>query len=474
MGAPTAPLDRSVPPTLAAPMPYALPSFHRATLSNGMQMLVLPVARVPLLMLEVMSHAGADVDARAQAGRASLATALLDEGTESRSALEIAAVAERLGGFVGTGLDWDIALVRTVLLARHLDRGMDLLAEIVRTPTFPDDEIERQRQQRLGELLRRRDQPQLLARLALMQALYPSDHPYHGSVLGTPTTVETLDRAVLRSHYANHIASPANAVLLAVGDIAPEAAIAAAERGFGDWQPSADARPPQPPPPMPKASPRRVIVVDRPGAPQTQLFLGQIGVARSAATAADHPARVLMNGLLGGLFTSRINLNLREQRGYTYGASSAFAQRRGPGPFTVGAALTTENTGDAIEQVLHEITRMRETPVSADELEEARRYLVGSFPHTVQRLDGLRGRLAALVAYGLPDDYYDTYPACILDLDAETVRAATRTHVEPEALTIVAAGPAALLTPQLASFGDVEVWDAARAVDPLAAGDARA
>ncbi len=444
------PLDRSRPPAPGRPETFAFPAFSHVRLDNGLRILAARSSRVPLASLEILMPAGGQVDALDRPGLASLHGSLLDEGTDRLSALDIARRVEGLGGSVSSGAGWNAAYVELMTLARHLDSGRELLAEMVRAPAFPESEIDRLRHETRAEILRREGDPSSLAGRFFAAAVY-RDTVYGQPLIGTARSLEQFDRDSLLDFYSRHV-GPGGATVVAVGDFDPDAEVARIESAFADWRASTPA--PAPVIEPPEVARTEIHVVDRPAAAQVQLQLGHACVPRNHP---DFPALFLINTAFGGKFTSRINLNLREQHGFTYGAHSYFARRLGPGPFVVKAAVATEVAGAAVEQVLLEIRRLREQPLEHDELRETQDYLVGVFPYTLQTLGDLVRRLEALAVFALPLDYYDSYPAVLYDLDQDALLEVARRHLHPDRLVIVAVGPGEALVPQLETFGPVTV-----------------
>jgi zinc protease len=430
--------------------PFRFPPFLRRRLSNGLTVLAARYANVPLASLELVAPAGGQHDPPERPGLATLTASLLDEGSGGRSSLEIAASVERLGGYLTTGADWDVGYLATGMLSQHWRAGVDLLAEVMEHPAFPAAEVERLRRQRLAEILRREADPSALADDALSALIYRGT-VYAHSLLGNPESIAALTRDEIAAFYRRAY-TVAGTSLVAVGDLDPEALAAAAEEALA----GAATVPPQPPPEIrpERLAERTVLVVDRPAAAQTELRLGHPGVSR------QHPDFVpltVMNTLLGGKFTSRINLNLRERHGFTYGASSRFVGRIGPGPFLVGTAIATESTGAAVGEILSELARIRTELVSVEELEDTRSYLSGVFPYTLQTIGDLAKRLETLAIYDLPDDYFDRYVAHLATVTREEVLEVSRRHLDPEHIGIVAVGPAEALEPQLEGLGLVQV-----------------
>jgi zinc protease len=443
--------DRTRTPPRPGPLrPFRFPAFLRRRLPNGLTVLAARHAGVPLASLELVAPAGGQHDPPGRAGLATLTASLLDEGTGGRSSMEIAAGVERLGGYLSTGADWDVGYLATGMLSQHWRAGLGLLAEVIEHPTFPAVEIERLRSQRLAEILRREADPSALADDALMALIYRGT-VYARSLLGDPESVAGLTRAEIAAFYQRTY-TIAGTSLVAVGDLDPEEAAAAAEEALA----GALATPPPSPPEIrpQRLAERTVLIVDRPGAAQTELRLGHPSVSR------QHPDFVpltVMNTLLGGKFTSRINLNLRERHGFTYGASTRFVGRIGPGPFLAGAAIATESTGAAVREVLAELERIRTDLVEVEELEDTRSYLTGVFPYTVQTIGDLAKRLETLAIYDLPDDYFDDYVAHLGTVSREEVLEISRRHLDPEHIGIVAVGPAELLEAQLEGLGLVQI-----------------
>jgi zinc protease len=448
-------VDRSAPPPPGEIHPFRFPHFLRARLPNGLTALAARLAGLPLVSMELIAPAGAQYEPEEGSGTATLTAGLLDEGTARRSSLEIAATAERLGGYLITGADWDVGYLSTGLLASHRREGLDLLAEIAIVPTFPANEVERLRSLRLSEILRRRQDPSALADDRFQREVYRGS-VYAQPLYGTEESVSRLDRASLVGFYREHYGFDGS-VLIAVGDFDPEDLLREAEAVFG---PAGSAGPPGPAPARPEIRPLpleglRVHLVDRPGAAQTELRLGHVGIPR---THPDYIPLLVLNTLLGGKFTSRINLNLRERHGYTYGASSRFSSRQGPGPFTVTAAVETTAAAAAAREVLHEIRRVREALVEPEELMETAGYIVGVFPYSLQTAGDITRRLEILSVFGLPDDYYDHYLEKIAAVTREEVLEAARRHLDPERIAVVAVGPAEILEPQFEGLGPVTVW----------------
>jgi zinc protease len=448
-------VDRSAPPPQGEIHGFHFPRFLRARLPNGLTVVAARLAGLPLVGFELISPAGGQYEPEGGAGTAALTAGLLDEGTARRSALEIAAAVERLGGYLTAGADWDVGYLSTGLLASHRREGLDLLAEVAVTPTFPDHEIERLRRMRLSEIVRRRQDPAALADDRFQREVYRGS-VYAEPLQGTEESLSRLDRASLLGFYQRHYGFDGS-TLIAVGDCDPEELLREAEAAFGATPPPPLAGPP---PSRPEIRPAplagvTVHLVDRPGAAQTELRLGHVGVPR---THPDYVPLMVLNALLGGKFTSRINLNLRERHGYTYGASSRFSARQGPGPFVVAAAVETTAAAAAAREVLHEIRRVRGELVEPVEIAETAGYIVGVFPYSLQTVGDITRRLETITTFGLPDDYYDHYQERIEKVTREEIQEVARRHLDPERIAVVAVGPADVLEPQFEGMGPVTVW----------------
>jgi len=457
---PGAVLDRSQPPRPGKLRRFEFPEFERHELEPGLIVYSARRSRAPLVFLELILPAGAMFDPPARAGAAALAAGMLDEGTEKRSSLEIAATAERLGGYLATSTDWNVSSISTGLVSRHLEAGLGLMGEVLSQPTFPEHEIERLRDRTLAELRRRRVMPSSLAARQFARALF-GNAPYGRSVLGTRASVEGLTRSDVESFYRRHLTS-APLRLIAAGDFELEELHAGVRRLLSDLPSGASVPYPEVTAVEPKGP--RVFLVDRPGAMQTELRIGHLAVARSHP---DFLTLAVMNSLLGGKFTSRLNLNLRERHGFTYGVRSSFARRMAPGPFTVSTAVGTETAGRAISEVRSELVRLREERPGVDELDETASYVLGVFPYTVQSLEGISNRLRELAVHSLPNDYWDGYPVEVAGVTVDDVQRVAREHLDPDRLTIVAVGPESELRGQLEEFGEVVVWRPSEREEPL-------
>jgi zinc protease len=440
--------DRTRAPAPGPAGSFRFPAFSHQRLESGLDTYVLEDHRTLLVSMRLLLPlAGAD-DPPERPGLASFTAGLLEDGTTTRSSQQIAEEIENLGGSLGSGAGWASSAVSARVLSRDFEAGLELLTDVALRPAFAPQEVERQRRERLAEWLRRRDQAAALAEETFAAAVYGTA-PYGHTLLGDRSSLQAIRREEIVDFWRPR-RTTRGAALLIVGDIEEGHARRAAERALAELTDG-------PPPTAPRldAPPRKrqVVIVDRPGAAQTELRIGHWGPPR---THPDRAAIAILNTILGGKFTSRVNLNLRERHGFTYGASTGFVDRRGPGPFMAWTAVRTDVAARAAEEILFELERIRSEPVSADELVEAVRYLTGVFPYGMQSLGGLLGRLEELAVFGLPDDYFDRQLEAISRVDAATIHRAAREHLHPQDAVILAVGPRSELEPAFERFGPVE------------------
>jgi zinc protease len=358
----------------------------------------------------------------------------LAEGTADRDGAALADAFERLGGALATFTNWDDVDVSTTVVRERFAEVLQLLAEVLRRPAFPEREVVRLRDERLAELLEQRAEPRGLADELFESLLYAPTSRYSYPEAGHPTTVQDLTAGRVRDYYTTRFQASAATVIVA-GDVEENETLEQVSRAFADW--SGNAVSAAPLSVSPSTTARMVHLIARPGAPQSELRLGHIGLPRRTE---DYFSVVLMNAILGGVFNSRINLNLREKHGFTYGASSVFDWRREPGPFLVSTAVATGVTGAAIREILAELERMRTTVPGDDEVSLVASYLEGVFPIRFETTEAIASALAALTTFGLPDDYYDSYRDRIRAVSAEDIARAAETHLHTERLQIVAVG----------------------------------
>lgn len=433
--------DRSRAPRLGTPPALNLPAVQKRQLSNGLPVWMVELHEVPVVQVNLVILSGAADDPQGKAGVTSLMTAMLEEGAGARSSLEISDAIDFLGADLGAGSTFDSSAVRLHVPVARLADALPIMADVALRPAFPADELERVRQQRLTALLQARDDPGTIVGQAFPRVLYGPAHRYGTGLAGTAQTIGAFTVADLRAQYASMF-RPANSALVVVGDIVPDTVMPLLEAQFGSWRSQASAAAVRLPAVDPPA--RRVVyIVDKPGAPQTQVRIGTIGVPRSSP---DFFQVQVMNTVLGGSFTSRLNMNLREKNGYTYGASSSFDMRAAAGPFSAAAGVQTDKTSEALKEFFSELNAIRQ-PVPADELSRARNYVALRFPSGFESTGDISRRLEDAIVYRLPEDYFSKYVANIEAVTAADVQRVAQKYVVPDRVVIVVVGDRKAIEP---------------------------
>lgn len=448
-------VDMSVRPTPGTPRDYTFPSFESVTLPNGLRVVVAPVRKLPLVTVLALVDAGSVSDPVGQEGVAQLTASLLTEGTGSVSGAELAQMVELMGSTLDAGADWDSSVVKLTTLSSRLPEAIGLLARVLTEPALPDDEFQRLRTERLADLLQQRSEPRSLADEAFAQAIYAPGARYAMPDGGSERSVRALTLEQLRAFYADRY-SPAVTTVVLVGDVSVDDGVAMVTRVLGEWRGVAPTAPAAPD--LVLAAPRGIRIVRKVDAPQSELRVGHVGPARLTP---DYFPLVLCNAILGGLFSSRLNLNLREEHAYTYGASSGVDWRRWAGPFSMDAAVQSDVSAKAVREILNEFEKIRAEPVTVGELSLAISYLDGVFPIRFETTRAIASALASQAIYGLPADYYDTYRAHIRAVTAGDILRVAQTHFDPAQLQVVAVGDPDAITAPLAELGigDVTVID---------------
>lgn len=449
----------STPPVPSASLPMALPQTVERTLPNGLRVIYVRRPELPVVQATlVVSGAGEASDEAETAGRACFTVDMLDEGAGGRSAIAIAELVEQLGARLAVNCDADAARVQAYALRRQMPAVLRLLADVATRPEFPTGEFARVRALRLNAVRRALDDPALLANVAFPTLVYSSKHPY-----GRPATVRSLEHvdrdALVRHHEKNFV--PSAAFLLLVGDADADTLHEEVVGAFGDRK--GVTLPGDVPDAPPALDTPVVYVIDRPGAVQTQIRIGHPGPPRRTP---DYVALRVLNTVLGGSFTSRLNANLREKHGYSYGAGSSFVMRRGPGPFWVGTAVRTDATAAAVGEILGELRRLQNQPVPDEELERAKRFVALGYPRELETNRALADELAGLQLHGLPLDFLERYPRDVMAVTAAQIQEAARRHLRTDALTIVLVGDRAQIEAPVRALSGVrvDVQDATRFV----------
>ncbi len=447
--------DRTRLPALAEDTPFTFPAIRKASLPNGLAIWTVQHRNIPVQTMVLLVRVGSSEDPDDRAGLASLTGDMLDEGAGDHGALELNEALARLGAQFDTEVSPDATFLTLTTLSRFRRRAFDLMADIVARPQFSEHEFERVRQLRANRLRQLRDVPSAVADRTFASALYGS-HPYGHLAIGTMTALEAVTLPEVVSFHRREF-RPSRAVLVVVGDAPHDDIVQSAEAAFSGWaetapngqSPSVDTaarvlRPPEEPP-------SRLVLVDRPGAAQSELRIGHLGVSRRTP---DYHALLLLNLVLGGQFVSRLNMNLREHKGFTYGARSWFEFRLGPGPFQMSASVQTEVSADAIREALAEVRTMHgDRPVTSDELDVARASLTRGYPRNFETADQVARSVAQLALYELPDDYFAVFVPRINALELEAVRGAAERHLDADRLLTVIVGDSAKVLPTLPGLG---------------------
>ncbi len=423
-------------PAPGTPRPYDFPTVTRSQLDNGLTVLVADLPGRPLVSATIVVRVGAADEPAGDAGAAVLAARALTEGTERYDAVGLTEAAERLGASLHAEAGWDATSVGIDVPTTRLEPALDLLAEVLLRPVFPAEEVERLRDERLNDLLQAQADPRRRADETFIGTIYAGASPYHRPSAGIRETVERLDDRVARRAY-ERLLDPAQATLVVGGDLGRQDVAAIADRLFGSWSRHDAATTPGSVMDRGAGTGRLVRVVHRPGSVQTEIRIGHPGLPRRVP---DYHAVSVMSAILGGLFNSRLNMQLREAKGYTYGAGAGFDMRRGAGPFTARAAVNTEVTVPAVLDTLAELERMRDTRVEATELEAARDFLVGVFPLRFETPGAVVGALAGLAIHDLPLDELTDYRARIEAVDIDAVASAAKEHLAVDRAAIVLVG----------------------------------
>ena len=436
----------------ARPLQLATPA--SAKLANGLTLILSERRGLPIVAANLVLRTGSDANPLDKPGMANFVAAMLDEGTAKRNALQIADDVARLGASLGTSSSMDATTISARSLTKNFPATLEILSDVVLNPSFPAEEIERQRASRLAGLVQQRDNPAQVAAQVTAAALYGPKHPYGYSEVGTEASVKALSKDDMAAFWKQNFV-PNNAALVVAGDISMDELRMLAEKSFGGWQAGTPA---QPALGAPTTTTAKVVVVDKPGSPQTQVRVASIGAARSSP---DFRPMQVMNLALGGLFSSRINMNLREQHGYTYGASSQFAFRRAPGPFQVASGVRTDVTGPAVTEIFKEVRGMVERPVSEEELKKAKDSMSNSLPGAFESSANAVSNFSNVFIYDLGLDYYTRYAEQVNAVTAEQTLAAARKYLVPGSMIVVAVGDKAKIEPQLKklNLGAIETRD---------------
>ncbi len=438
-------------PAPGAEAPWEAPIPLETRLSNGMRVWFIARPALPIVAIQVTSPRGADQ--QPSPGMGAFLGAMLEQGTTTRNALQVSDAYLDIGASHGAWVDWDSTNAWIQVLPQHLDRGIEILADVFRNPSFAAEEVQRVRSQTIASIRQQNDQPRVLVDNAIARTLFEGS-PYGESLLGTESSVASITSQSLKALYRATVA-PAESFVVVVGNTTQSEVTASLEKAFGNWKSVAPAR--QRLRPASRQS-KKIRVIDRKGSAQSTLAVTTVGVSR---TTKDFDAVLIGNTILGGMFSSRLNLNLREKHAFTYGAYSMFDMRRGPGPFVATAAVDTPNTGAAIKEILNEINTFRSSRVTEEELRLALGRQVKSLPGRFQSATTTARSIAALGVFGLANDEYRQRPGRLERVTPAQVQEMASNRLNPNELQIIVAGDLSVIRPQLMAlaYGVIEIID---------------
>ena len=432
--------DRKQPPPLGPAPALKLPAIQKHKLSNGLAVWIVEHHEVPLAQINLIVRSGSAADPIGKYGVGSLTAAMLDEGAGARSSLEFADAVEFLGANLSTSSSFDASSIRMSVPVSKLAEALPLMSDVALRPSFPATELDRLRKERLTSLLQARDNAGALVQLAFPRIVFGPTHRYGTSANGLPATIEALTVDDLKTFYRSHF-RPDNATLLVVGDLTLSTALPMLEQAFGGWKADGMVSLVAAVPNAPQLTTRQIYLVDKPEAAQSQIRIGWVGVSRATP---DYAVLEVLNTILGGSFTSRLNQNLREKNGYAYGASSGFDQRLSAGPFVAAAGVQTDKTADALREFFNELNGIL-TPVPADELAKARSYVALGFPGEFETTGDMARKLEELVVYNLPDATFSNFVPSVTAVTAADLQRAAARFIQPERMAVVVVGDLKLI-----------------------------
>lgn len=425
--------DRSKVPDLPPPPKLTLPEIQEFELSNGLQIFLMEKHEVPLVQMNVIINAGVVNDPESKTGLASITMDMLDEGAGSMNSLELADAIDYLGAEINTSAGLHTSTVSLHTPLSKFDEALNLMSEIILSPTFPQNELDRIKKERLTTILQQHDQPNSIASALFNKTLFGEDNPYGKSNIGTEETIQSFTPEDLQKFYDENF-NVDNSFAVVVGDVQKEGLKTKLEEALGNWRKGNSGEPELQE--TKQVAKRKVYLVDKPGSAQSVVLIGRLGVERLTA---DYFPLQVMNTILGGSFTSRLNQNLREEHGYTYGARSYFGFRPVPGPFLAYASVQTEITDSALIQFFNELEGILE-PVPAEELTRAKNYIALKFPGNFQTVEEVASQLEEVVVYDLPENYFTNYVNKILGVTEADVKRVAEKYIDPEKSIVVIVG----------------------------------
>lgn len=425
--------DRSTPPELPPPKSLKLPLIEKFELSNGLQVVLMEKHNVPLVQLNVIVKSGAVDDPEGKEGLANITLDMMDEGAAGMDALELADAIDFLGAEISTRAGMHTSEITLHTPLSKFDESLKLLADILFEPAFPENELERLKKQRLTEIIQWHDNPYSIASIVFRKTLYGEVHPYGRATIGDESSIKGFTTDDIKNFYSEYFKA-SNAFVIVVGDVTKERLGPQLEETFGSWkkgevkQPEFEnAR---------QVPERNVYLVDKPDAAQSVIYIGRIGVSRNTE---DYYPILVMNTILGGSFSSRLNQNLREEHGYTYSAGTSFSFRPEPGPFYAASAVQTEVTDKSLIEFFKELDGILK-PIPEEEVKKAKNYVALRFPGNFQTVSHIANELEEMVIYNLSEDYFDNYISNILSVTKDDVERVAKKYIVPDKMAVIVVG----------------------------------
>lgn len=443
-------LDRTKRPDAKPAPAISLPDIQKTSLSNGLQVWLVEQHELPTFAFNLVVQAGSDHDPVTMPGLATMTADVLDEGTTTRDALAISEELESMGASINVNAGTDGSFMTLNALSKHLDRALAVFSDVLLNPSFPEKEFDRLKKQRLTSLIQQKSQPATIANNAFSFLLYGSNHPYGNNSFGTEASINAMTRDDLMKFYQTYY-TPTNATLIIVGDLKLSDIASKLEASLQAWA-KKDVSP-LTLTSAPVIDKMRIYLIDKPGAAQSEIRVGYPALSRNTP---DFFPVLTMNRMLGGQFSSRINMNLREKHGYTYGARSGFSFYKNPGPFVATAPVVTEKTDSSLKELLYEINLMREQGMSEDELKFVKNGLIGGFALTFETPGQIAGALQGIVLYGLPDDYFATYLQNIERVSMDDVQRVAKQYLDTSKMLALIVGDLAKIKSGVVSLNAAE------------------
>lgn len=437
--------DRSAPPKSGPPPSLKLPAIQKRTLSNGLPVWIVELHKVPVVHVSLVVKSGSGTDPKGRFGVANLTADMLDEGAGARNALQIADAVDYLGANLSTESTFDASSIDLHVPVARLGEALPIMADVALRPTFPEDELKRVREDLLTSFIEAEDDPESLIQFAFPRLVFGPQHRYGTLSMGTAATLKSLSVADLRQFHSQHYV-PSNSLLIVTGDVNPADAVSRLEPAFGAWKGAAG--PATPIAAAPQLTSRQLYLIDKPGAAQSQIRIGWVGVSRSTP---DYFPIMILNTVLGNSFTSRLNQNLREEHGYAYGAGSAFDMRTSGGLFSAFAAVQTDKTAEALTEFFRELDGIRK-PIPSDEADKAKNFAALLMPRRFETTERFAGALAQLFIYNLPQDYYATYTQHIRAVTPADLQRVAERYIQPDKFAVVVVGDRKVIEPGITAL----------------------